>query len=106
MIHSRPPFARLFRYKAQKEILASPVGNTELDNSLTAAGSTPVRPRPISLPIHLTPVGNWNSAIDRSRLSGTGGSPTEFLRDYLSGVRGQEEEGDDDDEEEEEEEVQ
>lgn len=42
--------------------------------------------------------------MDRSRLSGTGGSPTEFLRDYLSGVRGQEEEGDEEEEEEEEEE--
>lgn len=41
--------------------------------------------------------------MDRSRLSGTGGSPTEFLRDYLSGVRGQEEEGDEEEEEEDEE---
>lgn len=53
---------------------------------------TPVRPRFASLPSHLTPVGNWNATNDRSRLSGAGGSPTECLRDYLSGLHGKEEE--------------
>lgn len=76
------------------------MGN-DLDNSVTAAGSTPVGPRLISLPLHLNPVDNCNLPVNRSRLSGRGGSPTEFLRDYLSGVRGQEE-GDEEDEVEEE----
>lgn len=57
-----------------------------------ASSGTPVHHRIASLPSHFTPVGNWNSTNDRSRLSGAGGSPTECFRDYLSGRQGQEEE--------------
>ena len=59
-----------------------------------ASSGTPVRHRLASLPCqsHFTPVGNWSSKNDRSRLSGAGGSPTECFRDYLSGHQGKEEE--------------
>lgn len=83
--------------QAQLEILANPMsGNLDHSNAAVApvetGSGTPVRPRFASMPSHLTPVGNWNATNDRSRLSGAGGSPTECLRDYLSGLQGKEEE--------------
>ncbi len=90
--------------QAQQEILANPMSANSDDHGGAAAAaaaeppaeasnSTPVRPRvPPSVLSHLTPVGNWNSTNDRSRLSGAGWSPTECLRDYLSGLQGKEEE--------------
>lgn len=58
-----------------------------------ASSGTPVHHRLASMPSHFTPVGNWSSTNDRSRLSGAGGSPTECFRDYLSGhqAKGEEE---------------
>ena len=67
--------------QAQKAILSSPF-RAEGDHAFSVASTgTPIRryPEPSALQLQLTPVRY------RSRLSGAGASPTECLRDYLSG---------------------
>ena len=67
--------------QAQKAILSNPF-RAEGDHAFSVASTgTPVHryPEPSALQLQLTPVDY------RSRLSGAGASPTECLRDYLSG---------------------
>eukprot|EP00903_Cladosiphon_okamuranus_P011726 g11026.t3 len=94
----RSPNVETHAAQAQLEIMGNPMSDNVCHSSgevappAESSSGTPVHHRGDSLPSHFTPVGNWNSTNDRSRLSGAGGSPTECFRDYLSGHQGQEEE--------------
>lgn len=70
--------------QAQQAILSSPMVADEDRSSPLRETSTPIRRHisPSSFRVELTPVSRG------SRPSGLGGSPTECLRDYLSGLQG------------------